>query len=309
MRTAGMPGKGEDVRVESLGYLPGGSAANCAVAAARLEIATYFLGNVGKDLFGQMILRDLRAAKVNTAHLHQMEGDSGTVTSILTPDGERTFFSYRGVNTLEYNGIYPQRLFEQAAFLHLTGYSFQDPGSRQSALALMSLAQQAGVAISLDPSFGFVQAWGEDRRKVLSSLALFTPNLAEAVLLTGAQEPEMAALALLKLGPKRVILKLGTEGCLLADQAGIVAVPGFQASRVVDTTGAGDAFCAGFLAGQIWGLSARESAVIGNLAAAGVVEGLGGHSTAIEKETLCKQLDFHHCEQINQKIIQHQQMN
>jgi Sugar kinases, ribokinase family len=290
LRAAAVPQPGGDARVESMQYLPGGSAANCAVAAACLGIETHLLAQVGEDDFGRRLGEDLQRANLHLEGLLSRSGVTGTMILVSTPDGERTFFSLRGVNELAYAGELDAELFKQSAFLHLTGYSFQDAGSRQTALDLMHLAKQAGVPISLDPSYYFMQQLDRDGTEMLRGLALFSPNLDEAALLTGRRDPESAARMLLALGIERVLLKLGAEGCLLADAGQLMRVPPFAVERVVDSTGAGDAFCAGYLAGQIWELSAFESAQVGNAAAAAVVSAQGGHSGALSGAELCARL-------------------
>ena len=303
MEVSSLPEKGEDVRVNNTDSYPGGSASNCATVAANLGVHTRFLGNAGTDFFGSLLIRDIKKAGVNTSHLLKVDGKSGMTTSMLTPDGERTFYSYRGVNSYSNSKHVLLKFFKHAAIFHLTGYSFQDLGSRQTALHLIQTAQSAGVPVSLDPSFNFAQGYSLMDEKILNKVQFFFPNRVEAELLCGTRDPQKAAHAILEMGPQMVIIKLDSQGCLLSDCHGTAFAPGFQISNVLDTTGAGDAFCAGFLSGQIWGLSKLESAVVGNLLAAENVQIIGGHTRAVNRRKLINKLiDFQYNE-IARKLL------
>ena len=303
MHVPSIPNKGEDIQVKSMSSAPGGSAANCASVAANLGVSTCFVGNIGNDATGMLLRQDLEKSGVNTSTLETFEGTSGTVTSILTPDGERTFYSYRGVNSLANTKLSASSVLKKSTIIHLTGYSFQDSGSSQVALQLIKMAQSSGMRVSLDPSFTFVQGYAAMGEKILPKMSYFFPNRVEAELLTDMQDPEKAAKAILEMGVQNVLIKLNAEGCLVANSRGMDYVPAFPVGEVADTTGAGDAFSGGFLAGQIWGLSLHESALIGNLSAANVVQMVGGHANAIHLQTLCEKLTEVKYPEVAQKVF------
>lgn len=293
LEVPGLPSKGEDVRVNRRAAFPGGSAANCAAMVAGLGVATRFLGNVGDDSTGRELAIDLNKTGVITDHLLTVAGDSGTTTCVLTPDGERTFFSYRGVNALHNPLHCSQDVLAHAAILHLSGYSFQDPGSRLTVSALLEKGRQHGCRISIDPSFVFASDNAVSPEKVLRGIDYFFPNRMEARLLCGTDDPLKAGSYLLDVGVGTVVFKLDQEGCLLVNRGGQQFVKGLTIQQPVDSTGAGDAFCAGFLTGQIWGLTDGDSAIIGHLAAANVVQSLGGHTRLLNRRDLIAQLKTH----------------
>lgn len=303
MHVSSIPNKGEDIQVKSMSSAPGGSAANCASVAAKLGISTCFVGNIGNDATGELLRQDLEKSGVNTLTLETFDGTSGTVTSILTPDGERTFYSYRGVNSLTNAKLPAATVLKKSAIIHLTGYSFQDPGSSQVALQLIEIAQSSGMRVSLDPSFTFVRGYATLGEKILPKVCYFFPNRVEAELLAGTHDLEKAARAILEMGVQNVLIKLNAEGCLVANSRGVDYVPAFPVGEVADTTGAGDAFSGGFLAGQIWGLSLLESTLIGNLSAANVVQMVGGHTNAIDLRTLCEKLTEMKYPDVAQKVF------
>ena len=302
MEVSNLPSRGEDIKVNRRVTFPGGSAANCAAMSAGLGIPTRFLGNVGTDALGNTLIEDMKKAGVNTDHLVPLLGDSAVTTSVITPDGERTFYSYRGVNALANPLHLKPGILDRAVILHLTGYSFQAPGSQQTALSLLAMTQNNPIRISIDPSFVFARDFLSSPDKLLSQINYFFPNRLEARLICGTEDPEKAAGYLIEAGVETVVFKLDQEGCLLVNRQESRYVPGFPLKNPLDTTGAGDAFCGGYLAGQIWGLTDEESAVIGHAAAANIVLFLGGHTHLLTLPTLQKLLNEHQYTQLAQKL-------
>lgn len=273
-----MPGVGQDAIVHHLAFLPAGSAANCAVTAARLGATVEFVGLTGHDHLTPILLEDLRTSQVRYGHLRQVEGPTAVIVAVVDQQGERTFYSYRGVSSWTAYGPLPPELLAPGDWLHLSGYSFQDEYSQATALAFIAQAEARGAHITLDPSFHFAREFRTRYASLLPALDFVFPNREEAYLMSGATDPEQAAAIIRTFGVKTVVMKLGSQGCLIASAEGNCYVPAYPAAQVVDTTGAGDAFCAGFLTGQLWGLAASASAKIGHGAAVCVIGQLGGHA-------------------------------
>lgn len=275
--TQSNPLPGQDAAVADMHFNPGGSAANCAATAAGLGTPTTFLGFVGTDPFGGQLIEDLKKCGVNVSHVQQISGKSGVTVALVNPGGERTFHSYRGVNKTGKLEAPDKDLFENIAILHVSGYSFQDEHSRNNAVSLIEEARKLGITVSLDPSYWYARKYHQENPELLTKIDILLPNLEEARLMTGVDDAEQACGALHILGPKTVVVKLGKDGCLVSENRLITRVPALQVDNVVDTTGAGDAFCGGFLSGVLKGLSAVEAAQMGNAAAAKVVGVIGGH--------------------------------
>jgi 2-dehydro-3-deoxygluconokinase len=149
-----------------------------------------------------------------------------------------------------------------ARYLHLTGITPALSAScRETAFAAAAIARAAGVPVVLDPNLRFKLWSREEARATLRELTthadIIMPGLEEAEFLTGEGDPEVAARALLDHAPSLslVVVKLGAEGSLALSREGIVRVPATPLPRVVDPVGAGDAFAAGFYAGQLRGLA------------------------------------------------------
>ena len=268
-------GAGSDAIVNAAALLPGGSAANCAAVAARLGASVAFIGVVGRDALGQSAIDDLRKAGVDTRWLHQVEQTTGVVVAVIDDAGEHTFLSYRGANDSLLTDDRLPASFHADDYLHLSGYSFQTEASRMVALRLLAKARAGGARISLDPSFHF--AGSPDARNLLADLDFFFPNWTEARQLTQADTPQTAAAFLRAHGVNTVVIKLGADGCYLDSPDEQRLIPAYPAAHIVDTVGAGDAFCGGFLTAVGWGLPPVQAAHLGHAAAARVITQAGGH--------------------------------
>jgi len=231
----------------SVRFYQGGSAANTARMAARLGGRASFVGAVGRDAWGRLLVRVLRDARVEV-HAPPVAGMTARIVVLVAPDGERTFATERGAA----DGLLPAHL-HPAWFrrdgLHLPGYSLFSVTLRDAALAACRLAREAGAAVSVDlASRRPLLARG--RRAALRDLRAVAPDLLfansdEAEALTSGGRPE----ALLEVAAV-VALKQGRSGCvvLARSRPGSVALAvGTRPVEARDTTGAGDAFDAGFL--------------------------------------------------------------
>lgn len=272
-----VPRAGQDAIVHHLELLPGGSAANCAVTAARLGTLVEFVGVTGQDHLAQLLIEDLRDNRVGSQYLRQTTGPTAVCIDIIGKDGERTFYSFRGASATRRYGTIPPDLIGGTDCLHVSGYSFQDAYSRETALGLMAQAKYQGALISLDPSFHFAREFESYSSGVLADIDFIFPNCEEARLMGGSHVPHEAAASIRALGPQTVVVKLGDLGCYIASDGVNVHVPAYPAVPVVDTTGAGDAFCGGFLSAILWGMQLEQAAKIGHAAAACVISERGGH--------------------------------
>jgi len=253
---------GADVTLADLSIRPAGAALNCAVAAAAEGVDVEMLGLVGDDDFGELVLRYLDSSRVGRRHVRRTKGRTGTVISIVDSAGQTKLYSYRGVNAQAY-GPLP----DCGGFVYVSGYSFQDTGSRLTAETLLS----TGARCALDPSFQYARDFKRRRLEV----EFLLPNLEEARLMTGraasagpssAVSPGDCCEALRASGVKTVVVKLGPEGCCVNGE-----FVNSEAVSAVDTTGAGDAFAGTFLAAILKGNGVVEAARRANRIAADLV--------------------------------------
>ncbi|MFH7323062.1 carbohydrate kinase family protein [Aeromicrobium sp. JJY06] len=226
---------------------PGGSAANTAAWLGFLGAQTRFLGKVGND--GVERHGDaLREHQVEPRLVADPLLPTATIVLTLDDDADRTMYVDRAANGTLTQADLPDDLWDGVDWLHLTGYTFFDPQTRDVAIDLIAEAKRRGAGVSVDPSTtAFLrevtpEAFAEWTRGV----DLLVPNLDEARLMVGATGPFVDFDALTRMYPQ-VVVTLGSMGAayVAGGDREQVAAPRIQ---VVDTTGAGDAFTAGFLA-------------------------------------------------------------
>ncbi|MEU2347915.1 carbohydrate kinase family protein [Modestobacter sp. NPDC049651] len=245
---SGEPAPGSD-RPAAINQRGGGAGANVAAHLAALGTPVVLAGCTGDDLPGMALARELADAGVTLA-LRSVPGvPSGTIVSLVEPDGERSFLADRGANLHLTADDVP--LPAPGGHLHLSGYTLLDPAPRTAGLAALGAAAAAGCTVSVDPaSTGPLRGYGVDRWLADTAAAtLVLPNADEARLLTGCADPADAARALAARHPVAVVT-LGPDGALWAAGDALVHRPAHPA-EVVDTTGAGDAFAAGLIAAWV----------------------------------------------------------
>lgn len=237
---------GSDSRAR-IRYAAGGAGANVAAWLADLGVPVALIGRVGADDAGLRCLAALRGAGVRLAVTIDDDAVTGTVIVLVDADGERSMVPDRGANLNLRTQDLDERLFVATAHLHLSGYPLLDAQSRPAAVHALALARDAGMSISVDPaSTAPVRAFGVDRfLAATEGVDLLVPNRAEAELLTGRSDP-LAAAGQLAARYGAVVVTCGSEGAVWATGGDVGRLPAHPA-RVVDTTGAGDAFAAGLL--------------------------------------------------------------
>ncbi|MEU6715253.1 sugar kinase [Nonomuraea sp. NPDC046802] len=255
---------------------PGGSGANTAAWAAHLGADARLLARLGYDS-SDWHTTELVKTGVRPHITVDPDHPTAVVIAMVDKSGERSMLTNRGAGSLISEADWNPALLDGVARLHLSGYVlFAEPGLRLARLALAD-ASAAGVAISVDPaSTGPLRDFGVARfLDETSSANLIIPNLEEALLLSGATTAERAAERLSERYSTAVV-KLGAAGALAAVDGAIVARVAGVSAEVVDSTGAGDAFAAGFLAGTLHGVSEQVALEAGCRAGAACVAQVGG---------------------------------
>lgn len=252
----------------------GGSAANVAAWLGHLGADVRFVGRAGVD--GADRHRASLAAYGVDARV-TADPDLPTATLVATLDGtaERTMYVDRAANARLCAEDLPTGVLDGIDWLHLTGYSLFDDGVRPVVLELAARARTAGIGVSVDPSSeGFLIRCGADTfLEWVGDVDLLFPNLDEGRLLTGVGTPtEVAAALARRFGG--VVLTQGAEGATYADDSDVRSVAALPAD-VVDTTGAGDAFAAGFLTAWTTSRDAGRALDAGTAAASRAVIRIG----------------------------------
>jgi ribokinase len=253
----------------------GGSAANTIVGLARLGCKVGFIGKVAMDREGKMLVEDFRREGVDIKGVVRAKtGRSGTVMGFVDEKGDRALYVDPSVNdTLEFEEI-DRGYASKTEFLHLTSFVGEKSFETQKKL-VESLPEN--VKVSLDPGALYARKGIKQLSPIMNRSFAVMPNAKEIELLTGERDYVKGAEKLLRMGVKVVAVKLGSRGCYVTDGEESHHIEAFKVP-VVDTTGAGDAFCAGFLYGLIKKKSLYECGRIGNFVASRCIMKMGARA-------------------------------
>jgi adenosine kinase len=258
--------------------ISGGSAANTAVGVASLGARAAFVGKVKQDGLGRVFAHDIRAAGVAFATPPAADGPStGRCYVLVTPDGERTMNTYLGAaQDLQPDDIDADAI-AAADITYLEGYLWDPPHAKQAFLKAAKIAHGAdrSVALSLSDVFCVDRHRGEFLDLIRTgSVDLLFANEHELRSLYQTANFD-TALAAVRQDARLAAITRSEKGCLVVTREETLAVPAMPVERVVDATGAGDLFAAGFLVGLARAADYRTAARLGALAAAEVISHLG----------------------------------
>jgi ribokinase len=258
------PAEGEDALAYATEIHCGGSAANAAMALARMGVHATLISRVGPDSWALKAFGSLEEAGVDPRCLQR---DAVTMTGmmyvVVTASGERTILGHRGANVFTDPNQIRESDIQAAELFHLSGYALLSEPQRSAALLALEMACRHHLAVSLDPGMTISKVALDEMQALLPVVDILLPSRSEAEALTGLGAPEDCARALLDRGVKVVALKMGSDGCLVATSERLVRVPAF-AIETRDSTGAGDAFAAGLIVGFLGGLDWSSAAILGN---------------------------------------------
>ena len=250
----------------------GGSAGNTIRAMARLGCSVGMIGKVGQDTTGDFYIKALENLSVEPV-VFRGEEKSGKCVSLISPDGERTLVTFLGAALeLEAEEIDPA-IFEGYDCLYVEGYLVQNHELIERAAAT---AKKCGLEVAIDlASFNVVAENLEFlRRLVREYVDIVFANEDEAKTFTCEANPVNALQAISEMCDLAVV-KIGTKGALIKHRGEVIHVGIMAAAKRVDTTGAGDFYAAGFLAGMCQGLTLRQCGTIGAITAGKVIEVVG----------------------------------
>ncbi|MBR2050198.1 MAG: adenosine kinase [Rikenellaceae bacterium] len=250
----------------------GGSADNTIRAMARLGCKVGFIGKVGRDSTGDFFESALDNLGIQPFILRGKER-SGKCVSLVSPDGERTLVTHLGAAVeMKAEDLKPE-IFDGYDCLYVEGYLVQDHNLIRGAIRM---AKELGLKVAIDlASFNVVEENVDFLREVISEYVdIVFANEDEARAFSGEEEP-VNALQYISTMCDLVIVKIGMRGALIKQGSEVSHVGIMAAAKRVDTTGAGDFYAAGFLAGMCEGLSLRQCGTIGAITAGKVIEIVG----------------------------------
>ncbi|WP_344743388.1 sugar kinase [Streptosporangium vulgare] len=263
--------------LEQIRVTAAGAAAATAVDLAALGVPVASVGAIGDDELGDLLVMMMGRRGVDVSGIVRRPGEQ-TAASILPirPDGGRPSFHVPGANLGLSTADVARETVLGARAVHLGGmdvtWGLYDPAF----YALLDEARAAGTIVTMDLLSNMPDLM-QGVRAFLPHVDYLLPNEEQALLMSGATGVEEAASALLALMPEgtsAVLVTLGADGSLIADAEGLTRVPALDVP-VVDTTGCGDAYCAGFVAGLVDGHDVAGAARLGTALAARVAGGLG----------------------------------
>jgi sugar/nucleoside kinase (ribokinase family) len=258
--------------------MSGGSAANTIVGLASLGTRAAFVGKVKDDGLGRAFAHDIRAAGVVFDAKPAAGGPStGRCYVLVTPDGERTMNTFLGAAQDLHPADIDAEMIAASAVIYLEGYLWDPKNAKDAFLKAAKIAHEAGreVALSLSDAF-CVDRWRDEFLQLMRSKTVDLIFANEAELHSLYQTADFdTAIAVLRKDVDIAVITRSEKGCLVISPDGEEAVPAFPVERVVDTTGAGDLFAAGFLSGLARGADDRTCGRLGALVAGEVIQHLG----------------------------------
>jgi sugar/nucleoside kinase (ribokinase family) len=267
--------------------MSGGSAANTIVGVASLGARAAYVGKVRDDEVGRLYTHDIRAAQVTFDTRAAVGGPATGCSYILvTPDGERTMNTFLGAaQELMPDDIDPGQI-AAAAIVYLEGYLWDPKSAKEAFVKAATIAHEAGrqVALTLSDSF-CVDRYRDEFLDLMrkGTVDLIFANESELHSLYQTSDFD-TALKQLQKDVKLGVVTRSEKGCMVASSDGVIAVPAFPISKLVDTTGAGDLFAAGFLFGMVRNAGFENAGRLGALAAAEVIQHIGARPQVSLKE-------------------------
>jgi sugar/nucleoside kinase (ribokinase family) len=267
--------------------MSGGSAANTIVGVANLGARAAYVGKVRDDQIGRMYTHDIRAAGVAFETMPAPDGPAtGCCYILVTPDGERTMNTYLGAAQELMPDDIDAAQVAASAMIYLEGYLWDPKNAKDAFVKAATIAHDAGrqVALTLSDSFCVDRYRGEflDLMRA-GTVDLVFANEAELHSLYQTSDFD-TALTQMRRDTKLGVVTRSEKGCVVASHDGVIAVPAFPIDRIVDTTGAGDLFAAGFLFGLVRGAELENAGRLGALAAAEVIQHIGARPQVSLKE-------------------------
>jgi len=265
----------------------GGSAANTIVGVAQLGARAAYVGKIKDDQIGQLYAHDIRAAGVAFGTAAAKDGPATGCSYILvTPDGERTMNTYLGAaQELSAADIVEDEI-AAASIIYLEGYLWDPKDAKDAFVKASQIAHKHGRKVALTLSDAFCVGRYRDEFIALmrdKTVDLIFANEAELQSLYDTQDFD-AALAQLRNDVALGVVTRSEKGCVVVAKEGITAVSAFPARSVVDTTGAGDLFAAGFLFGLVREAGYEQAGRLGAMAAAEVIQHIGARPQTSLKE-------------------------
>ncbi len=269
------PEKGKLTLFDQLEIHTGGCANNTAIALSRLGVSVGAMGKIGKDHFGDLLLKTHEENHVDTTGILQDESTNTSFTFVaVASDGERSFCHYIGANGELNENDLDWDIIKTAKILHIAGALVMPKFDGQPMANVLKKAKTLGIKTSLDTAWDATGKWLETLEPCLPYVDIFLPSLTEAHQLTGTSEPNEISKVLHDYGISTIGIKMGENGSYVSTSNEKFYMPAYHVD-IVDATGAGDAYVAGFLAGTVKGWDIKSTAELASATGAACVTAIG----------------------------------
>lgn len=274
------PGPGGLVFFKHLTMSTGGCAVNCSIALAKLGVPCDVIARVGSEMLGDLVVAELAKHGVPTAGIvRDPEASTAFTFAAVASSGERSFFHTMGADGRLCRADVPPAQLHSRKFVFVTGSMVMEALDGEPTAAMLADARAAGATTLLDTVYVESLPATEWQRRMLPALPYvdyFIPSHPEARAISGRDDPSEICRDFQAHGARHVVIKLGERGAFCRDAQGHEQlVPAFHVDHVVDATGAGDCWSAGFLVGLRDGLPLAEAARLGHAVAAHGIQAAG----------------------------------
>ncbi|MEM7126365.1 MAG: sugar kinase [Chloroflexota bacterium] len=279
------PGQGVDL-LDEIRITVAGTAAGTSVDLAKLGVNVVAMGAIGTDELGNFVVSTMNNYEINTDNLVRKDGVQTSATMLpIRPNGERPALHVPGANgelvldDINFDAI------AKADYLHLGGTSLMEKFDGQPSVEVLKFAKEKSVVTTFD----LVAVDRPDLMDLIEPLLpyidYFMPGLEEAEMMTGLTDRQDVIDYFLDRGVGTTVFKMGGEGSSIANkEIGELRVPAFE-TTIVDSTGCGDSYCAGFIVGLAKGWSLEEAAKLGSACGAQVITGLGSDAGIVDLDS------------------------
>lgn len=288
-----LPEPGRLTLIERTELHIGGCASNTAVVLSHLGVSVGLLGKVGQDNLGAFIINKLQAEGVDISGIKTMSEVNTSGTGVLVyPNGERGFLHSMGANAFFSPEDIDFDYVKNFPIVHFAGICLLPKLEGKALAEILERIKNLDRTVCLDTVWNSQSGWLKAVKEALPFIDYFLPSIEEARMISGLDKPEDIADFFLTRGVKNIGLKMGGEGSFLMNQKEKYYFPAL-AVEVVDTTGCGDGYAAGFIAGLVKGFSFEKCGLLANLTGAQIATAVGATVGVKSWENLVKFANLH----------------
>lgn len=262
-----MPEKGILSPVDSIELFSGGNAMTASINLRKLGVSSGICGMIGNDMFGEFLKSCLDKNDVSTKGLKITDkAQTSASTLLISEEGERSFWHCEGANGIFSIDDIDMEIVKEAKIIFVTGSFLMNTFDGEQTALFLKKCKELGKTTVLDVCWDSKGRWGDLLNQALPYIDIFMPSIDEAREISKEAEVFKMAEKFIELGSKSVVIKCGSDGCYVKeskDKEGYM-IPACKGVTAVDTTGAGDSFCSGFLSAFSKGMDFRTCALMGN---------------------------------------------